>query len=116
VTLRLTTLLADAQDGRLVRGDFPYGDIGRFFPIAAPMYKELFQGLGRPQRLELVEREELGDDRVFVYDVRFPGKAFRVRVGIAPDDRVANLHDGCVVAHRATSIAAHPSNRTPPRC
>jgi hypothetical protein len=91
VTLRVKELLMAAQARRLARDDFPYGDIGRFLPIATARYQDLLQGLGQPQRLDLVDRDQLGDDRVFVYDVRFGSKTFRVKMGIALDDKVSVL-------------------------
>jgi CubicO group peptidase (beta-lactamase class C family) len=91
VTARVKQLLMVAANGKLIRNDFPYGDISRFFPIATAMYKEMLKGLGLPTRLELVDYGELGDDRVFVYDASFSSKMFRVKIGFAPDDKVSLL-------------------------
>jgi len=37
----------------------------------------------------LFERNELGDDRIYLYEVRYGPKVFRVNLGLAPDDKVS---------------------------
>jgi hypothetical protein len=91
VTARLKGILVAAQEGRLVREDFPFGEISRFFQIAAGIYKDLLKGLGAPQHMDLVAREELDDDRIYEYEVSFERKAFRVRLGLAPDQRISDF-------------------------
>lgn len=63
-----------------------------FFPDAATRYAERLKGQGEPRRVDLLERRELGDDRVYRYEVAYDGgKAFRVQLGIAPDGKVSTL-------------------------
>jgi len=91
VTARLRRLLVAARDGRLSPAELAYVRAG-FFPDAAQRYAELLKGLGEPRRVELLERRELGDDRVYRYEVAYDGgKTFRVGLGIAPDERLSTL-------------------------
>jgi len=91
VTARLRGLLASAGEGRLCPGEFAYVRAG-FFPDTAKRYAELLKGLGEPQRVDLMERRELGDDRVYRYEVAYEGgRTFRVRIGIAPDAKLSTL-------------------------
>jgi len=91
VTARLRSLMADARDGRLSPAEFAYVRAG-FFPDAAKRYAELLKGLGEPRRVDLLERRELGDDRVYRYEVAYDGgKRFRVQLGIAPDAKLSTL-------------------------
>jgi CubicO group peptidase (beta-lactamase class C family) len=91
VTARLRSVLAAARDGRLSPAEFAYVRAG-FFPDAAKRYAELLKGLGEPRRVDLLQRRELGDDRVYRYEVAYDGgKTFRVQLGIAPDEKVSTL-------------------------
>ena len=48
--------------------------------------------MGEPQRLDLMERRELGDDRVYRYAVAYDGgRTLRVRLGVAPDGKLSAL-------------------------
>ena len=91
VTVRLRGLLAAARDSRLSPAEFAYVRAG-FFPDSARRYVELLKGLGEPRRVDLLERRDLGDDRVYRYEVAYDGgKALRVQLGIAPDGKVSTL-------------------------
>jgi len=91
VTARLRGLLASAREGRLSPDEFAYVRAG-FFPAAAKRYAELLGGLGEPRRVDLLERRELGDDRVYRYAVAYEaGRRLRVRLGIAPDGKISQL-------------------------
>jgi CubicO group peptidase (beta-lactamase class C family) len=90
VTARLEGLLRAAAEGRLAPGEFAYVRAG-FFPDVAKEYAELLGGLGRPTRLALLERRELGDDRVYEYEVAFFEKKLRATLGLAPDDKISML-------------------------
>jgi CubicO group peptidase (beta-lactamase class C family) len=85
---RLETVLAATRDGKLSPNDFAYVRAG-FFPTAAKAYQEMLSGVGTPNRVTLLDRTVLGDDRISVYDVAYGDKVFRVRLGLAPDDRVS---------------------------
>ena len=90
VTARLTNLLDTARGGRLVPADFAYVRAG-FFPDAAKNYQEELARLGAPRRMVLVQRMELGDDRVYVYEVAFGARTMYYRVALAPDNRVSQF-------------------------
>jgi CubicO group peptidase (beta-lactamase class C family) len=91
VTTRLRGLLAAAREGRLSPEEFAYVRAG-FFPEAPKRYAELLRGLGEPKRVDLVERRELGDDRVYRYLVTYDGgRTLRVRLGVAPDGKLSAL-------------------------
>jgi CubicO group peptidase (beta-lactamase class C family) len=88
VTARLREILAAASQGKLARDDFAFVRAG-FFPDAAQYYEKLLRPLGAPQRLELLERVELGDDRMYLYQAVFGERTFVVRLGLAPSDKVS---------------------------
>ena len=88
VTARISRLLDTIRGGKLSPDEFAYVRAG-FFPDAARAYQQLLSTLGTQQRMVLVERKELGDDRVYTYEVTFPGGKRWVRVALAPDDRVS---------------------------
>ncbi len=85
---KLETILAATRDGRLSPNDFAYVRAG-FFPGAAKAYQEMLAGVGKPDSVTLFERTVLGDDRIYLYEVRYADKVFRVRLGLAPDDKVS---------------------------
>jgi len=85
---KLETILAATRDGQLSPNDFAYVRAG-FFPAAAKSYQEMLAGVGKPDSVTLFERNELGDDRIYLYEVRYGPKVFRVTLGLAPDDRVS---------------------------
>jgi len=85
---KLETILAATRDGRLSPNDFAYVRAG-FFPTAAKAYQEMLAGVGKPDSVALFERNELGDDRMYLYEVRYGPKVFRVTLGLAPDDKVS---------------------------
>jgi hypothetical protein len=62
-----------------------------FFPNAANAYRTVLAGSGNPDKVTLLRREVLGDDRISVYDVAYGEKVFRVTLGLAPDDKVSTF-------------------------
>jgi CubicO group peptidase (beta-lactamase class C family) len=90
VTARLAGLLRAAAEGRLAPEEFAYVRAG-FFPDVAKAYAELLRDLGEPTRVDLVERRELGDDRIYEYEVAFVEKKVRASLGLAPDDKISML-------------------------
>jgi hypothetical protein len=42
-----------------------------------------------PDKVTLYERRELGDDRIYLYEVAYGAKVFRVTLGLAPDGKVS---------------------------
>ncbi|HEU4786823.1 MAG TPA: serine hydrolase [Gemmatimonadaceae bacterium] len=88
VAVRLRRLLDAMRAGTLARAEFAYVRAG-FFPDAADAYKKELEKLGQPSRIQLLERRELGDDRVYLYQLTFDAATRYVRLGLAPDDRVS---------------------------
>ena len=87
---KLEAILAATRDGQLSPNDFAYVRAG-FFPAAAKAYQEMLAGLGKPDSLILFDRTVLGDDRLYLYEVHYGAKAFRVRLGLAPDEKVSQF-------------------------
>ncbi|HEY8175187.1 MAG TPA: serine hydrolase, partial [Gemmatimonadaceae bacterium] len=90
VSAKIGRLLDAAREGKLTPAEFAYVRAG-FFPDAAKFYETQLKTLGPQQRMVLLERRELGDDRVYLYDVTFANGSRLVRVGLAPDDRVSSF-------------------------
>jgi hypothetical protein len=74
----------------LTPAEFAYVRAG-FFPAAAKFYGDALERLGQPTRTVLMERREIGDDRVYLYELTFGDKAYLARLGLAPDDRVSQF-------------------------
>jgi CubicO group peptidase (beta-lactamase class C family) len=87
VTERVRTLLTSARQGTLSPQDLPY--LRGSFAAEVKQYQDLLHPLEGPPRLNLVERRELGDDRVYTYLVAYGASTLRVRFALAPDDRVS---------------------------
>jgi N-acyl-D-amino-acid deacylase len=90
MTARIGRLLDTIRSGALTPNEFAYVRAG-FFPDAADFYKSQLQTLGPQQRLVLLDRREVGDDRVYTYEVVFPSGSRYVRVALAPDDKVSSF-------------------------
>ncbi len=90
VAARVREILSTAAQGKLSRKDFAYVRAG-FFPDAADRYRELLRPLGAPQKLELLERRELGDDRIYLYHATFASRTFVVQLGLAPGDKISQF-------------------------
>ena len=88
ITARLQHLLGLAAKGRLRPKDLAYVRAG-FFPSVANRYSELLKSLGAPRRVDLLERTELGDDQIYVFEVTYASTTLRVRLGLAPDGTVS---------------------------
>ena len=78
----------DAREGKLSPARFAYVRAG-FFPDVPRRYAEELKSAGPVQRTVLLERRELGDDRVYLYDLVCANRTLVLRVGLAPDDRIA---------------------------
>jgi CubicO group peptidase (beta-lactamase class C family) len=90
VTARLAALLQRARAGTLVPGEFAYVRAG-FFPDGAKSYQQQLQELGAPGRLVLVRRNDLGDDRVYTYEIPFGARTMYYTVALAPDDKISQF-------------------------
>ncbi len=90
VTAKIAQLLDGVRLGRLAPADFAYVRAG-FFPDAAQYYEERLKQWGKPQALRLLDRQDLGDDRVYLYELTYPDKSRYLRIGLAPDDRISSF-------------------------
>jgi CubicO group peptidase (beta-lactamase class C family) len=72
VTARLVTLLGRVGLGSLGPAEFSYVPNG-YFPGVMDRYRTLMQDRAAPKDVELLERTQLGDDRVYHYLVKYPG-------------------------------------------
>jgi len=88
VTARLERLLVMTREGKLTPAQFAYIRAGYFSEFAAE-YARMLNELGDPSRLELIERRELGDDRVYGYRISTAERTLRVSFGLAPDDQIS---------------------------
>jgi hypothetical protein len=86
----LRRLLDAARAGTLAPRDFAYVPAG-FFPDEAADYKKELERLGPPERVELLERRDLGDDRVYLYRLTFADATRYARLGLAPDGRASTF-------------------------
>ena len=93
VAEKLRRLLDAARAGTLSPSEFAYVRAG-FFPVAADAYKEELAKLGHPTSVQLLQRRELGDDRVYLYQLTFAGATRYAQLGLAPDDRVSTFSLG----------------------
>jgi hypothetical protein len=39
----------------------------------------------------LIERRELGDDRIYTYNVQYLKRKVQVKLGLAPDDKISQF-------------------------
>jgi N-acyl-D-amino-acid deacylase len=90
VTEHLLRILDTMRTGKLTPAQFAYVRAG-FFPGSAKYYEDLLKRLGRPTRTVLLQRQELGDDRIYLYELIFPSGTYLARIGLAPDDRVSSF-------------------------
>ena len=86
VTQRVRALLVSAGQGKLSPDAFAYLRAG-FFPDAAKYYEKLLGPLGVPQRIDLLQRKEMGDDRAYRYAAIYGEQTYFVSVGLAPNDK-----------------------------
>jgi len=88
VASRLAALMRLTQDGQLSPAAFAYVRVG-FFPDVAKAYQQQLSKLGAIERVSLLERKVLGDDRVYTYEIGYATESLLVTVGLAPDDRLS---------------------------
>jgi CubicO group peptidase (beta-lactamase class C family) len=90
VTARCRRLLEDARAGNLAPAEFAYLPAG-FFPAGAKALREQLRSLGPAQGMALVARADLGDDRVFTYEILFGSVAMHYKVAFAPNNTVTQF-------------------------
>jgi CubicO group peptidase (beta-lactamase class C family) len=90
VQTRIRRLIEDARSGNLSPEEFAYVRVG-FFPRAAKRYAWMLAASGPLKTMALLEARDLGDDRVYTYDLTFEKRTLRLQVAIAPDGRIATF-------------------------
>lgn len=88
VRARLDGLLRLAREGRLSPAEFAYLRAG-FFPDVATAYQERLTKFGAIRRVSLLQRKELGDDRVYTYELDSATESLIVTLGLAADGKVS---------------------------
>ena len=92
ITAKIARVVEDLRKGTLSRDVFAYVRAG-FFPDAVQSYSERLRQAGPVEQMVLVERKELGDDRVYTYRLTFGNRTptALLQVALAPDDRLTSL-------------------------
>jgi hypothetical protein len=90
IQARVRQLVDAARAGKLTPGEFAYVRVG-FFPRGAEHVAQLLKEAGALKWMTLLEARELGDDRVYTYDLAFEKRTLRLQLAIAPDDRIAGF-------------------------
>jgi hypothetical protein len=88
VSDRVKGLLAAGQLGKLASRDF------RCMPadwLPPDGYEGLLKPLGPLERVDLLQRRELGDDQVYLYDAVYATRTLRVDFALAPGDCISLL-------------------------
>ena len=88
ITQRLLEVLSALKENRLQPSDFAYVRAG-FFPRAAERYAQLLRAQSAPSQPVLLQRRQVGDDRISIYDVAFGATVLRVSFALAPDGKIA---------------------------
>jgi hypothetical protein len=90
IQARVRQLVDAARAGKLTPEEFAYVRVG-FFPNAAKRYVQLLNDSGAVTSLTLLQARDLGDDRVYTYDVALEKRTLRLTLAIAPDGKIAAL-------------------------
>lgn len=93
VQANIRRLLDAARAGKLAPEEFAYVRVG-FFPRGAERVARLLKDAGALKSMTLLDTRELGDDRVYTYDLTGEKGTLRLRLAIAPDDRIASFDLG----------------------
>jgi len=87
---RVTALIETARTGALRQQDVPLVG-GEMLALMNPHFAKLMKPLGALTKLELVEREELGDDISYTFDAGFGDRKMKVRYAVAPGNQVSSF-------------------------
>jgi CubicO group peptidase (beta-lactamase class C family) len=89
ITARARSLLAAASDGKLPAQDLAFArdDAAE----QARQFEQLLRPLGAPRRLDLLERRDMGNDRVSTYAAVYADRTLRVQIALEPDGRVSDF-------------------------
>ena len=90
VTAFIASMLDKAATSGLELSDFAFIR-QTSFPYVRDSLAETLAGLGAPDSLELLDREQLGDDTRLTYRVSYGDRTFRAGVGIGPEGGLTRL-------------------------
>ena len=90
VTSHVADMLEKMSDGSLELSDFDFVRQTVFPRMRAALQAQL-AGLGRPDDLTLLAREQVGDDTEFVYRATWGDQRMRVTLSIGPDGGLTNF-------------------------
>lgn len=85
---RVRALLQATRSGTLRAAEFEYVGPG-FFPAVPLAHKKLLDESGPLERIELLEKQELGDDTVLKWRAVAGGKALLINLSITPNGKFA---------------------------
>ncbi len=86
----VSSMLAKAARGELELGDFEFVR-QTIFPRIARAVSAVLQGLGAPDRMDLLAREPLGDDVALQYFAHYGARRFRVAAQLGPGGGLTGL-------------------------
>jgi CubicO group peptidase (beta-lactamase class C family) len=90
VTGRLRSLLQQIPVGKAAYDDFAF--ISKFeFAKEVLEWQKTLKSLGAARSIGLFGRQELGDEQLYRYRVRYDGHLLEVTLGVAPNGKVATL-------------------------
>jgi CubicO group peptidase (beta-lactamase class C family) len=89
-TAKLRQAIELLRSGSLKPSDFAYVRAG-FFPGAAKHYAELVKEAGTLERVVVMNRTTLGDDRISEYELHFEKGVYQARIGVAADGRISTF-------------------------
>jgi CubicO group peptidase (beta-lactamase class C family) len=89
VAERVRRLLDEIAEGKLPADELLHARRSLVEQING--YASLLQPLGRLERLELLDRRAMGDEKSSTYAAHYAAHTLRVDLSLAPDDRVSDL-------------------------
>ena len=87
---RIRRLIDEARANTLKAEEFSYVRVG-FFPDGARRLSQIVAASGQVKTMALMSVQDLGDDRIYTYDVTFDKRTLRLRLAVAPDGRLAGF-------------------------
>ncbi|MEY2881476.1 MAG: hypothetical protein RLZZ15_3856 [Verrucomicrobiota bacterium] len=90
VARRLERLLTEARDGKLLPTELAWVR-GGLTATTAKRLADALTGLTLPGTNKLTERQEIGDDVIYSFELVASGKTLLVQLGISSDDKVSTF-------------------------
>jgi CubicO group peptidase (beta-lactamase class C family) len=90
VRARAQALLEDARSGGIGLDQFAHAPAERVEQLAAE-HQQTLKGLGPMHSIALVKRRELGDDRIYSYELKFAERPYLLRLCLTPQDKICSF-------------------------